>query len=203
MSEKDRMLSGNLYVAKDKELSLMHNKAVTLLNKFNNSLDIVERENILKELFGNIGKNSYIEPPLRMDYGCNTYIGDNFYANFDLIILDVCKVSIGNDVLIGPRVSILAATHPIDYKTRNLSLELGKEISIGDNVWIGGNVVINPGVHIGNNTVIGSGSVVTKDIPSNVIACGNPCKVLRAITKEDELYWKEEARKYYLAKECD
>ena len=201
MSEKERMLSGKLYIAKDNELAKMNKKKNILLKEFNEILDYERRSEIIKELFGNVGKNYYIEPPLHMDYGCNTYIGNNFYANCDLIILDVAKVFIGNDVFIGPRVNIFTASHPISSKIRNLNLEYGKEIHIGNSVWIGGNTTINPGVTIGDNVVIGSGSVVTKDIPNNVIAAGNPCKVLRKITEEDELYWQSLADKYYEEKE--
>lgn len=196
MTEKELMLSQKLYIAKDKELSTLHQNAINLLSKFNNSLDSNFRHCILLQLLGKFGKNSYIEPPLRMDYGINTFIGDNFYSNFDLIILDVAQVTIGNNVFIGPRVSIYTAGHPISQTIRNRQLEYGKEVKIGNDVWIGGNTVINPGVTIGDNVVIGSGSVVTKNIPSGVIAVGNPCKVLRPITLEDEKYWAQEADYY-------
>ncbi len=203
MTEKERMLSGELYIAKDKELGEMNLKSRRLQHAFNNSLDGEERQKILKELLGKMGNNCYIEPPLRMDYGCNTYIGDNFYANFDLIILDVAKVTIGNNVFIAPRVSIFTAGHPIAKEIRNKQLEFGKEIKIGNDVWIGGNTVINPGVTIGNNVVIGSGSVVTKNIPDNVVAAGNPCRVIREITEADLKYWQAKADIYYKSKESE
>jgi len=123
-------------------------------------------------------------------------VGENFYANFDCIILDVNKVKIGNNVFFGPRVCVYTAGHPIDATVRNASLEFGKPITIGNDVWIGGNTVINPGIAIGNNVVIGSGSVVTKNIPDNVVAVGNPCKVLRSITEDDKKYWEEKRREY-------
>ena len=124
-------------------------------------------------------------------------LGESFYANYDCIILDVNKVIIGNNVFFGPRVCIYSAGHPIDANVRNMLFEFGKPIKIGNDVWIGGNTIINPGIIIGNNVVIGSGSVVTKNIPDNVIAVGNPCKVLRSITDEDKLYWENKKMEYY------
>jgi maltose O-acetyltransferase len=150
----------------------------------------------LQKLFEKTGENLYIEPPFRCDYGYNISIGENFYANFDCIILDVCKVKIGNNAFFGPRVSIYTAAHPIDADVRNEMLEYAKPVTIGNNVWICGNVTINPGVNIGNNAVIGSGSVVTKDIADNVIAAGNPCKELRQITAEDKNYWNKKREEY-------
>ncbi len=196
MTEKERMLAGKLYIANDEELARMNLKKTKLLRQFNNCDDYNERKALIKQLMGRIGETFNIEPPLRMDYGCNTYIGNNFYANCELIILDVARVFIGDNVFIGPRVSIFTAGHPLDSKVRNTNLEFGKEIKIGNNVWIGGQTVINPGVKIGNDVVIGSGSVVTKDIPDGVVAVGNPCKVLRKITSEDSKYWEKLAKEY-------
>lgn len=124
------------------------------------------------------------------------YIGENFYANYDCIIVDVCPVNIGDNVFLGPRVCIYTATHPIDAEVRATGLEYGKPVTIGNNVWVGGNTVINPGITIGSNVVIGSGSVVTKDITSGVIAAGNPCKVLRPITDADWKYWHAKQEEY-------
>ena len=199
MREKEKMLSGNLYMANDEELKRDNKKSRMLTRLFNNSTEeqVPYRKELLKELFEKTGENLYIEPPFRCDYGCNISIGDNFYANYDCIIVDVCKVEIGKNVLFGPRVSIYTAGHPIDAEVRNTGLEFGKSVKIGDNVWIGGSTVINPGVTIGNNVVIGSGSVVTKDIPDNVVAVGNPCKVLRTITEEDKTYWEMKKQEYY------
>jgi maltose O-acetyltransferase len=123
-------------------------------------------------------------------------LGENFYANFDCIILDVNKVEIGNNVMLGPKVCIYTAGHPIDAKVRSKLLEFGKPIKIGNDVWVGGNAVINPGITIGDNVIIGSGSIVTKNIPNNVIAVGNPCKVLREITEKDKEYWGEQEKAY-------
>lgn len=127
----------------------------------------------------------------------NISVGENFYANYGCVIIDVCKVKIGDNVMFGPNVGIYTAGHPIDAEVRNSGLEFGKPITIGDNVWIGGSSVVNPGVSIGDCVVIGSGSVVTKDIPDNVIAVGNPCRVLRPITEDDKKYWRAERDRYY------
>lgn len=199
MREKERMLSGNLYMANDKELKADMKKSRMLTRLFNNTTEEEQeyRVQLLKKLFEKTGKNLYVEPPFRCDYGCHISIGNNFYANYDCIILDVCKVDIGENVLFAPRVCIYTAGHPIDSDIRNTGLEFGKPVKIGNNVWVGGSTVINPGVTIGNNVVIGSGSVVTKDIPDNVIAVGNPCKVLREITEEDRLYWEKKKEEYY------
>lgn len=131
------------------------------------------------------------------DYGCNISIGDNFYANYDCIMLDVNKITIGDNVFMAPRVCVYTAGHPIDKDVRNAQLEYGYSVTIGNDVWIGGNTVINPGVTIGNNVVIGSNSVVTHDIPDGVVACGNPCRVIRKITDDDALFWKQQADDFY------
>lgn len=138
-----------------------------------------------------------INKPFYCDYGCHISIGDNFYANFDCIFLDVNRITIGNNVFLAPRVSIYTAGHPIDKDVRNTGLEYGYEVKIGNDVWIGGNTVINPGVTIGDDVVIGSNSVVTKSIPSGVVAGGNPCRIIRKITEEDKLYWEKQAKDFY------
>ncbi len=198
MTQKEMMLSGMLYDSHDDELRKDAARSRQLTRLFNNSTEEQKeyRVQLLKQLFGSTGEKIHIEPPFRCDYGCNIYIGERFYANFDCIILDVAEVHIGNNCLFGPRVCIYTPNHPIDADIRNLAIELGKPVHIGDNVWIGGSTVINPGVTIGNNVVIGSGSVVTKDIPDNVIAAGNPCKIIRKITDEDKKYWQSEFEKY-------
>lgn len=198
-SQKERMLSGDLYIADDPELAKDFHKAKRLLREYNQTTEYQEtdRQTILKDLFKQSGKKIHIEPPFYTDYGCNTVIGENFYSNYDCIILDIANVTIGNNVMFGPRVSLYTAGHPIDAVIRNEHYEYGKPITIGNNVWIGGNVVFNPGVTIGDNVVIGSGSIVTKDIPSNVIAVGNPCKVLREINDQDKKYWEIEKQRYF------
>ena len=198
MTEKELMLAGELYVASDAELVEMQLRKFRFMDAFNGTgyEDFAERERLARELFAHVGKNVMINKPFHCDYGSNISIGDNFFANYGCVILDVNKVSIGNNVFMAPCVCLYTAGHPIDKDIRNENLEYGWPITIGDDVWIGGSVVINPGVTIGSNVVIGSGSVVTKDIPDGVVACGNPCRVKRKITEEDKIYWNKEKEKY-------
>ena len=199
MTEKERMLAGKLYKAQGEELNKDNQQAKKLTRLFNNTTEEEKehREKLLKELFAATGEKIYIEPPFNCDYGSNIEVGNNFYANYDCIIIDVAEVKIGSNVFFGPRVNIYTAGHPISSEVRNEMLEFGEPVTIGDNVWIGGNAVINPGVTIGSNTVIGSGSVVTKDIPDGVVAAGNPCRVIREITNKDKEYWNELKNEYY------
>ncbi|WP_417431701.1 sugar O-acetyltransferase [Halpernia sp.] len=182
------MLTGVPYKAFGKELFHERQNAKELLFEFNNlpPSKIKERHQLIKSLFGKIKGSFYLEPPLRCDYGYNIEIGKNFYANYNFTVLDAAKVTIGDRVLIGPNVSLITVNHPIDKDLRQEGFEISKEIIIENNVWIGANVTVNPGVTIGTNSIIGSGSVVTKNIPENVIAVGNPCKVLREITTKDK-----------------
>lgn len=179
-SEKEKMIAGEIYTSFDEELHKDQERAEEVLRLFNNSED-PNRSEILKGLFGSTGKNFYVKPTFRCDYGFNIYVGENFFANYDCIILDVCKVTIGDNCMLAPRVCIYTATHPLDPKERISGLEYGKEVVIGDNVWIGGNAVIAPGVKIGNNAVIAAGAVVVKDVPDNVVVGGNPAKVIKVI----------------------
>ena len=183
MTEKEKMLSGELYNGMENELLKMRQKAKLLINEISklDPLDLVKREEKLRKLIGQIGANPFIELPVYFDYGSNIKIGNNFYSNYNLTILDGNKVTIGNNVFLAPNVSIYTAGHPIDKDIRNSGLEYAKEICIGNDVWIGGNTVILPGVKIGNNVVIGAGSVVNRDIEDNCVACGNPCKVVKKI----------------------
>ena len=193
MTEKEKMLAGKAYQAGDKELSQDRLRAREIVFEFNNlpPKQIKQRKNLTKNLFGKTATMFYIEPPFRCDYGYNIEIGDHFYSNFNLTILDCAKVTIGSHVFVGPNVSIYTAGHPLHSHLRNQEYEWAQPIVIGDNVWLGGNVVINPGVTIGSNAVVGSGSVVTKNIPDNVFAAGNPCKVIREITDADkDFYYK-------------
>lgn len=191
---KQRMIAGKLYLASE----LPDSDLKQWMDKYNNApcKERKTRTEYLRNMFGGMGKDCYIEPPFYCDHGFNIYVGDNFYANTGLIVLDQCPVRIGDNVLIGPRVGIYCATHPIDAMVRNLLVEGGKPITIGNNVWIGGGVNICPGVIIGDNVVIGAGAVVTKDIPSNVIAGGNPCKVIREIGEEEHEYWMEQLKEF-------
>ena len=191
---------GELYkLNDDKELNEDFMRARRLTRLFNSMTEeqMEERKEIIKELFQSTGENVHVEQTFHCDYGCHISVGENFYANYDCIMVDVCEIIIGDNVLLAPRVGIYTAGHPIDAAVRNEGLEFGKPVIIGDNVWIGGNAVINPGVTIGSGVVIGSGSVVTKDIPDHVVAVGNPCRVLRKINEEDKIYWEKEREKYY------
>lgn len=185
------MLSQQPYIASDKILSRERLAAQSLCFELNShSPEFAgERKLVLQNLLGSFTENLHIESPFYCDYGYNIFLGDNFYSNYNCVILDCAEVKIGNNVMLGPNVSIFTAGHPIDPVKRNEGWEYAIPVSIGNNVWIGGNTVINPGVQIGDNTVIGSGSVLTKDIPSNVIAAGNPCKVIREITEDDKQYY--------------
>ena len=182
-TEREKMLDGELYLATDEELTQMHFQARRLLHDFNFSAPdrVKQRQNIISSLFGNIGDNFTVKPPFYCDFGCHIFAGDNLYINYDCTILDGNTIHIGNNVLLAPKVQIYTASHPIDPKTRLSSLELTVPITIGDNVWLGGGVIVCPGVRIGNNVTIGAGSVVTKDIPDNVVAAGNPCRVIRQL----------------------
>ena len=137
------------------------------------------RREILEELLGQVGENIFIEPTFKCDYGYNIKVGDNFYANFDCVILDVCPVTIGKNVFLAPGVHIYTATHPLDAEERCSGAEYGKPVTIGDNVWLGGRSVIAPGVTIGNNVVVAAGAVVVKDVPDNVVVGGNPAKIIK------------------------
>ena len=198
MTEKERMLSEKLYIPMDEALAADCARSRRLVRLINGTTEeqAEYRVQLFKELFGRTGENLWVEPPFHCDYGCHISVGENFYANFDCIILDVCDVTIGDNVFLAPRVCIYTAGHPIDAGVRRRQLEYGKKVVIGNDVWVGGNTVINPGITIGDNVVIGSGSVVTKDIPSGVIAAGNPCRVLRPVTEEDTRYWEELEREY-------
>ena len=200
MTNKELMLMGELYkLNDDKELNEDFMRARRLTRLFNSMTEeqMEERKEIIKELFKSTGENVHVEQTFHCDYGCHISVGENFYANYDCIMVDVCEILIGDTVLLAPRVGLYTAGHPIDAAVRNEGLEFGKPVIIGDNVWIGGNAVINPGVTIGSGVVIGSGSVVTKDIPDHVVAVGNPCRVLRKINEEDKIYWEKEREKYY------
>ena len=191
MNQKERMLAGLPYKAwldgLDKER--MENKLRIYEYNAVRPDDMDQLTAMIKKILGKTGEQVYIEPPFRCDYGYNIEVGENFYANYNVVILDVAKVTIGKNVMFALNVAVYTAGHPIHHEPRNIGYEYGVPVTIGDNVWIGGNTVINPGVTIGNNVVIGSGSVVTKDIPDNVIAVGNPCRVIRAITEEDKKYY--------------
>ncbi|MEH7011671.1 maltose acetyltransferase domain-containing protein [Neobacillus niacini] len=182
-TEKEKMLSGELYNPAEPELLQGRLNARRLTRLYNETLETDEekRTALLNELFGSTRKNIYIEPTFRCDYGYNIHVGENFYANFDCVFLDVCEIRIGDNCFIAPGVHIYTATHPLNPIERISGKENGKPVTIGDNVWIGGRAVINPGVNIGDNVVIASGAVVTKDVPDNVVIGGNPAKIIKQI----------------------
>lgn len=187
MTEKEKLAAGELYNGNDRELVDERIRAKKLCQDYNSCIynDFLKKERILTKLFGKKGENTWIEPDFFCDYGYNIEVGDRFYANHNFVVLDCARVTFGDNVFIGPNCGFYTAGHPIDFETRNSGLEFAHPITVGNNVWIGGNVCVMPGVTIGDNVVIGAGSVVTKDIPSGVVAVGNPCKPIREITKEE------------------
>ncbi len=196
-AEWNRMMEGKLYSpgkVGDDSWERVH-EAVYV---FNNSAFWKDKSalNELRKCFGRAPEDMVLTPPVYFDHGDRIYFGKHFYANTDLTILDENNVIFGDNVYLAPHVSIYTAGHPIDAKIRNTDVEYAKPVTIGSDVWICGNVVINPGVTIGNNVVIGSGSVVTKDIPDDVVAAGNPCRVIRAITPKDKEKWLREYEDY-------
>ena len=180
---KDRMLAGELYLAGDPELQADARRAAQLSFAFNTSApeEHTERRRLLEELLGSIGEDVEIRPPFRVDYGYQIHIGARTFANFGLVALDVGRIDIGADVQIGPNVQLLTPTHPVEPQARKDKWEAAEPISIGDNVWLGGGVIVCPGVSIGDNSVVGAGAVVTKDLPANVVAVGNPARVVRSL----------------------
>lgn len=189
MTEKEKVKNGLLYNPScDKELIEERNQAKDLCYEYNQirPSNIQQRESKMRELLGSTKEKFLIEQPFYCDYGYNIEIGENFYSNHHCVILDGAKVTFGDNVFVAPNCGFYTAGHPIRAEERNRGIEYAKPITVGNNVWIGGNVVVLSGVTIGDNTVIGAGSVVTKDIPDNVIAVGNPCRVLRKIESEEE-----------------
>jgi len=182
-TEKQKMLAGEMYNPDDPVLVKEREEARRKVRIYNQTLEneVEKRTYLLKELLGSTGENVTIEPNIRFDYGYNTYVGENFYANFDCTILDVCEVRFGDNCMLAPGVQVYTATHPLHPAERNSGREYAKPITVGNNVWIGGSAIINPGVTIGDNVVVASGSVVTKDIEDNVVVGGNPAKVIKRI----------------------
>lgn len=193
MSEKEKMLNGLLYLADlDPELLEDRNRAKDLCFEFNNlkPSDEENKRKIIKKLFKSVKDNFLIQPSFWCDYGYNIEIGNNFFSNHNLVILDCAPVKFGDNVLIAPNCGFYTAGHPIDKDDRRQFLEYAYPITVGNDVWFGGNVIVMPGVNIGNNVIVGAGSVVTNDIPSDCIAYGNPCRVIRKITPEDKYKYK-------------
>lgn len=195
----EQMLAGRLYMAKDIQAKNSCHEAKLLEQKINQCPveDQDQLQALQRQLFGKLGKNFKITPPIYVDYGRHIEIGDNFYSNMDCIFLDVNRIIIGNNVMLGPRVSFYTPGHPIDATVRNSQLEFGEAIIVKDNVWIGGSVSIVGGVTIGENAIVAAGAVVSKDVPANSIVGGNPAKVIRMITEEDQRLWELEMLKYH------
>ena len=181
--QKARMLAGELYHADDAELRADAERCHRLLERYNASgvSDLVERATILRELLRAVGEGVVIRPPLVMDYGYQTSIGARTFINAGAVILDVGRVTIGENVQIGPNVQLLTPTHPLDPEARRTGAEAAEPIAIGDNVWLGGGVIVCPGVTIGRDTVVGAGAIVTRDLPDGVLAVGNPARVMRTL----------------------
>lgn len=182
-SMRERMLAGALYIADDAELAADSARAMELAERYNSSwaTDRPAAVQVLAELLGSLGEDSEIRPPLYVDYGSYLSIGDRTFINFNFTALDVAPITIGDDVQIGPGVQLLTPTHPVEPGPRRDKLEAAEPISIGNNVWLGGGVIVLPGVSIGENTVVGAGAVVTRDLPANVVAVGNPARVIRTL----------------------
>lgn len=187
------ILSGQMYDDLTPELIKAREKAIVLTNSYNSSFGKPqkEREQLLSEVLEKIGTPVHFEPTFRCEFGHNISIGNNFYANFDCVMLDGGKIDIGDNVLFGPKVGIYTSNHAIDPWERINGACYAKPVKIGNNVWIGASVQINQGVTIGDNSIVGSGSVVTKDIPANVVAAGVPCKIIRNITEKDKTGYRQ------------
>ena len=190
----DKLRSGELYSCIDPELQQRQQECLEVLYDYNHSRpgETKRRVELLNKLLANMGENCYIEPPLHANWGCHTHLGNNVYANFKLTLVDDTDIYIGDSVMLGPNVVLATAGHPVDPELRRLVYQFNQPIHIGNNVWLGAGVIVLPGVTIGDNSVVGAGSVVTKDIPANVVAVGNPCRILREINEHDrEYYWRD------------
>jgi maltose O-acetyltransferase len=182
-TQRERMLAGDLYIADDPQLAEDYQRAMRLMEEFNRSSADApqERRRILGDLLGAIGPDTEIRPPLYVDYGYQIRIGARSFVNFGLTALDVAAITIGDDVQMGPHVQLLTPTHPTEPEPRRAKWEAAAPITIGNNVWLGGGVIVLPGVTIGDNTVVGAGAVVTRDLPADVVAVGNPARVVRSL----------------------
>ncbi|WP_125704939.1 sugar O-acetyltransferase [Lacticaseibacillus daqingensis] len=196
--DHERMVTGQLYDASAPDLALARKTAQRRLFAYNQLAPeaTAERAALLATMVDCPSEDAHIEAPAHMDYGVNIHIGRRFYANYDVIMLDVAPITIGDDVMFGPRVGLYTAGHPLDAGVRTDGLEYGHPITIGNRVWLGGSVTVCPGVTIGDNVVVGAGSVVTKDLPANVVAAGVPARPIRPLTDADTRYWRAEQAAY-------
>jgi maltose O-acetyltransferase len=183
-TEKEKMLAGETYNFFDPDLDAERQKAKKLLWTFNQTADLPERQIILRQLFGHIGKDSLIEPPFYCAYGQNIRIGDHVFLNVSCNIIDCNEVNIGHHVMVGPGVQIYTAAHLLQARPRNQGFEIAKPIVIEENVWLGGSAILLPGVRVGRNAVVGAGAVVSRDVPANTVVAGNPARVIREIEQE-------------------
>ena len=203
MTEQEKMLAGKIYDSSDETLLAIRTKAHKLCQTYNQTADTEEeaREQMMRDLIPECAKGVYLQGPIYFDYGAFTTFGENCYANFNFTVLDICPVTIGDNVFFGPNCMLATPVHPFRYQERNIKYkedgtayddEYAKPITIGSNCWLASNVVVIGGVTIGEGCVIGAGSVVTRDIPANSLAAGNPCRVIREITEKDSIKYKKE-----------
>lgn len=185
MTEKDKMLAGELYNSGDAELVALRNAARIKRQAVNQEMDGAKRSQLMKDWLGTTGQRIYVETPVTLDYGCNVHVGEDFYANFNWTVLDTCPVTIGKNAMLGPNVQFYTALHPLDAEERIGGPEYGAPITIGNRVWIGGGAIILAGVTLGDNVVVGAGSVVTKSFGDNVVIAGNPARVIRQLDKKE------------------
>ena len=193
MTIREKMQNGELYLPSDETIVKEQYAKLEILYDFNATRpsELEKRAEILRRLFAEIGEDCYIEPPLHANWGCHTHFGNHVYANFNLTLVDDGDIFVGDNVMFGPNVTLATAGHPVEPERRRLGMQFNIPIHIGNNVWIGAGAVLLPGITVGDNTVIGAGSIVTKDIPANVVAVGNPCRVLRPIDERDrQVYFK-------------
>ncbi|MCF6160457.1 MAG: sugar O-acetyltransferase [Furfurilactobacillus sp.] len=198
-TDYEKMLSGRLYNADNDQLVAMRHQTRKMIYQYNNTDpdDDDGRNKMLKTLIDCPSGDAYIEAPMHMDYTQNMHVGRRFYANYNAVFLDVAPINIGDNVMLGPSVDLYTAGHPIAADVRNMGLEYGYSITIGNDVWIGGGVKVCPGVNIGNNVIIAAGAVVVSDVPDNVIVGGTPAKIIREIGAKDEKKWTEEKMNYF------
>ena len=197
MNEQQLQAEGYLYKL-DKTLFAAHlnAKRITRLLNATEESEVDKRKGLVQELFREAGDGAYIEPPFHCDYGYNVSVGKSFYCNYDCVFLDCGKITVGDYVMLGPKVQIYTANHPIAPEVRRLNHDQGIPVTVGNDVWIGGGSILCPGVTVGDGSVIGAGSVVTHDIPAGVVAAGNPCRVIRPITDRDRTLWQEQLALY-------
>ena len=187
MTMRERMMAGELYLADDPEIGELSAAALDLAGQYNATSvrQAPLRRSLLEQLLGSVGEGTELRPPLHVDYGSNISLGARCFANYGLVALDVATITIGDDVQMGPNVQLLTPTHPVEPGPRRDKWEAAQPIVIGDNVWLGGGAIVLPGVTIGETTVVGAGAVVTRDLPANVVAVGNPARVIRSLGDDD------------------